>query len=420
MSVLKVSRRPTRNSHWLVCTLLLVFTLVSMPAATATRCTLQVYLAETTAPYVAYVKDDAVPKFEARYPDVKIDLQLGNWGADSIAVRYAGGAAPDVIQLGSGIASYDGMLLPLDSYTRNWRRDLADFPPGAIEAVTMRGELLAIPFVVASRTLTYRKSFFADSGLDPDRPPATWGELVEYGKRLVRLNAEGAMIRQGFETSSHFHDYSPFLFQAGGDYMSEDLTQVVFAENPGMEALEYMSDLFHVAHISSKSGGEFKKGQAAITYASQTYISPMYQSASVPNDDIGVGLPLKHRHQSQLLLPNSWAIINKTTHPQEAWDWIAHASSSESAISAGRATGVAPPRRSILSYAPWNTDPRWRITFEAMSMAMPAPMKSPYFDDMRKMFVTPGLGKVLYEQAPLAIWKDMQRQAQAWLSDLLK
>jgi hypothetical protein len=36
------------------------------------RCTLQVYLAETTAPYVAYIKEDAVTKFEARYPDVKI------------------------------------------------------------------------------------------------------------------------------------------------------------------------------------------------------------------------------------------------------------------------------------------------------------------------------------------------------------
>lgn len=419
MCVLNASRRRIGGYRWLVCSLVLVFALMSIPVAMAARCTLQVYLAETTAPYVAYVKEDAVTKFEARYPDVKIDLQLGNWGVDSIAVRYAGGAAPDVIQLGSGIASYDGMLLPLDSYTRNWRRDLADFPQGAIEAVTMRGDLLAIPFVVASRTLTYRKSFFADSGLDPDRPPATWDELVEYGKRLVRFNGEGAMIRQGFETSSHFHDYSPFLFQAGGDYMSEDLTRIIFAENPGMEALEYMSNLFHVAHISAKGGGEFKKGQAAITYASQTYISPMYQSASVPNEDIGVALPLKHRRQTQLLLPNSWAIINSTPYPQEAWDWIAHASSSESAISAGRATGVAAPRRSVLGYAPWNTDPRWKITFEAMSMAMPAPMKSPHFDDMRKMFVTPGLDKVLYEQAPLAIWKDMQRQAQAWLSDLL-
>ena len=135
MSVLDASRRRIGGYRWLVCSLVLVFALMSIPVAMAARCTLQVYLAETTAPYVAYVKEDAVTKFEARYPDVKIDLQLGNWGVDSIAVRYAGGAAPDVIQLGSGIASYDGMLLPLDSYTRNWRRDLADFPQGAIDSL---------------------------------------------------------------------------------------------------------------------------------------------------------------------------------------------------------------------------------------------------------------------------------------------
>lgn len=412
MGMLSVSCKTIRL---LVCTLLLLGLTMSVSARTV----IQVWLAETTAPYVAYIKEDTVPKFEERYPGVKVDLQLGNWGVDSIAVRYAGGAAPDVIQMGSGIASYDGMLLSLNNFTRDWRRDLADFPPGAIEAVTMRGELLAIPFVVASRTLTYRKSFFADSGLDPDRPPTTWDELVESGKRLVRLDADGVMIRQGFETSSHFHDYSPFLFQAGGNYMSDDLTRVIFAENPGMEALEFMSDLFYVHRISAKDGGQFKRGQAAMTYASQTYISPMYESASVPNEDVGVALPLKRELQTQLLLPNSWAIINTTPYAQEAWNWIAHASSLESALAAGKATGVAAPRRSVLTYAPWNADVRWKITFEAMNMAMPAPIKSPYFDDMRKIYVTPGLNRVFYEQEPLAIWKEMQRQAQAWLDDLL-
>lgn len=405
--------------HWLLRLALAMVLMLGTGGLVEARVTLQVYLAETSAPYVTFLKENVVPAYEAQYPGVQVELQMGTWSVDAISVRYAGGAAPDVIQLGSGIGAYEGMLLDLNPYTQNWRRDLNDFPPGAIDAVMVRGQLLAIPYVIATRTLTYRKDFFAQSGLNPDGPPSTWNDLVEYGKRLVRFDADGVMIRQGFETGSHYHDLSPFLFQAGGNFMSEDLTRITFADDPGVEAVEFMSSLFHVARISAREGGSFNKGLAAMNYAAQTAISPEYESQTgIPNEDVGVALPPKHKRQAQLLLPNSWAVINISSYPQQAWDWIAFASSVESCLGMGRATGVAPPRRSMLNYAPWNTDPRWKTTYEAMSLAVAAPIKFTHFDDLRKTFVQPALGKVLFEQEPIGTWKEAQRQAQAWLDDL--
>jgi len=400
--------------------LVLIIAVVGVACSASARTTLQVYLAETTGPYVNHIKEITIPAFEARYPDIKVELQLGNWGVETVSVRYAGGAAPDVIQLGSGIASYEGMLLNLNPFTEGWRRDLNDFPPGAIEAVTVNGEIQAIPFALTTRTLTYRKDFFSQSGLDPERPPTTWDELVACGKRLVRFDPDGSMTRQGFRTSNHYHDFAAFLFQAGGNYMSDDLKTITFADDAGMEAAAFMNDLFHVIRITDKDAGDFKKGGAAMEYLSPSYISPEYESQTgIPNEDIGVAMPLKHKRQSQILLPNSWAIINTTSYPDEAWNWVTFASSLESVIGIGRATGIAPPRRSVINYPPWSTDVRWKTTYEAISIAMSCPIKSPHFPDIRKTFVQPGLSRILYDQEPLSVWKDVQRQAQVWLDGKL-
>jgi sn-glycerol 3-phosphate transport system substrate-binding protein len=37
----------------------------------------------------------------------------------------------------------------------------------------------------------YRKDYFREAGLDPERPPRTWDEVTEMGKALVRRDGSG-------------------------------------------------------------------------------------------------------------------------------------------------------------------------------------------------------------------------------------
>ncbi|MEM6553589.1 MAG: extracellular solute-binding protein [Planctomycetota bacterium] len=57
----------------------------------------------------------------------------------------------------------------------------------------------AMPLSMSVNVLIYRKDLFAEAGLDPDRPPQTWDELLEYSRKLTipSRNQYGMMIYGG-------------------------------------------------------------------------------------------------------------------------------------------------------------------------------------------------------------------------------
>ncbi len=60
---------------------------------------------------------------------------------------------------------------------------------------TPEGRMLSMPFNSSTPVLYYNKTAFAKAGLDPERPPKTWPELVEYAGKL-----QAAGIPCGFTT----------------------------------------------------------------------------------------------------------------------------------------------------------------------------------------------------------------------------
>jgi len=71
--------------------------------------------------------------------------------------------------------------------------DLSDmFPPdvkekymeGMVDAVTVNGKVYAAPLMASWVIMFYNTQMFEEAGLDPNRPPKTWDELIEYGKKL--------------------------------------------------------------------------------------------------------------------------------------------------------------------------------------------------------------------------------------------
>lgn len=59
------------------------------------------------------------------------------------------------------------------------------------------GSLLSMPFNVSTAVLFYNKDAFRKAGLNPDKPPATWPELVEAAKKIRATNAANC----GFTTT---------------------------------------------------------------------------------------------------------------------------------------------------------------------------------------------------------------------------
>jgi multiple sugar transport system substrate-binding protein len=68
-----------------------------------------------------------------------------------------------------------------DMYTPAER---AKFMDGMLESVSIGGKLYAAPLMASWTIMYYNSEMFQKAGLDPNKPPKTWDEMLAYGKKL--------------------------------------------------------------------------------------------------------------------------------------------------------------------------------------------------------------------------------------------
>ena len=175
--------------------------------------------------------DYMIEEFERQHPGVAIEY-IGTPFEETLnqaTVTILGNNAPDVIQLVAGwTPQLDGMraLTPLDTYFDS--EFLSDIPQSSLESVTFGGQLKALPWVPAPIVMAYNRNLLSEAGLDPDRPPATWPELVEAAERICALPARedgGAVYGVSLRTARHpnsGHWSLPVIWGFGGDVLGEE------------------------------------------------------------------------------------------------------------------------------------------------------------------------------------------------------
>lgn len=120
------------------------------------------------------------------------------------------------------------------------------FYPGFMENSQTDGKVWGIPFQRSTIVLYYNKELFKEAGLDPNRPPQTWKEQVEYAQKLTRRDASGKVTQWGMQIPSSGFPYWLFqalAIQAGQNLMNDAGTEVYYDKPAVVEALQYWVDL---------------------------------------------------------------------------------------------------------------------------------------------------------------------------------
>ncbi len=139
---------------------------------------------------MAGVLDEQVAKFNASQSRIKVEI-INQGGYDGIqqkmlAALAAGGKdMPHVTMIdyiNVPFYAQEGTLVPLDDYftPEAWK----DFIPGLLADLKYQGKTYAVPANRSTQGFYYNKDLFRAVGLDPDKPPTTWDEFREYGKKL--------------------------------------------------------------------------------------------------------------------------------------------------------------------------------------------------------------------------------------------
>ncbi|MFW6695786.1 ABC transporter substrate-binding protein [Streptomyces sp. MAR4 CNX-425] len=142
-------------------------------------------LKPTFTDYIEGVIDD----FEKQHPGTEVKwVDIPFEGAqEKITADASAGSLPDVVNLNPQFAqalAAKGMFVDMDQVAG----DVEDeYVPGAWEAFTVAGKpgSFGIPWYLTSEVTMYNKEHFRQAGLDPDKPPATFDELLADGEKLA-------------------------------------------------------------------------------------------------------------------------------------------------------------------------------------------------------------------------------------------
>ncbi len=306
-----------------------------------------------------------IPRFIEENPGSTVSINWTNWGRynEEMTTAFASGVTPDVFQGGAVWApqmARRNWAVPLNDFINadeEW--DWADFPEGLQADVTIRGNIVAVPYRQDLRTLWYNREMLAEAGFDA--PPATWDEFLEVA--LAATIREGNVFSvEGYHFSDGSgnwqRDWQPFLMwlhMADGAFLSEDLTSCALDQEPALEALEFLVSLVREHQVTSYPGLEpqgdlnvLAGRDAAMQLSSADMERVVNLYAPDEAETIFPTLPLTGKVQATHSWVNKFFISSQTPDPARSWDLLRFLTRQDILEIYSASNNNTPPRLSLL------------------------------------------------------------------------
>lgn len=229
--------------HTAVAAIFAATTALVNPAAAETELTMYYPIAVGGA--LTEVVDGMVTDFMAENPDVTVNaVYAGNYDdtrIKSLAAMESGEPAQLAVMF--SIDAYDlieqELIVPFDELTDDqaW---LDSFYPALMANGQIEGQTWGIPFQRSTIVAYYNKDMFREAGLDPEKAPTTWDEMVEMGKALTNDDHYGLMIPS---TGYPYWMFQALAIQNGIELMSNDGLSTSFDDPKAVETLEFWKSL---------------------------------------------------------------------------------------------------------------------------------------------------------------------------------
>jgi sn-glycerol 3-phosphate transport system substrate-binding protein len=203
---------------------------------------------------VTKIIDGLASDFEKENPGIKIKpVYSGSYQDTTTKVLTAakGGEAPNMaVMLSTDMFTLidEGVVVPFDDVAKTpadqaW---MNSFYPGFMKNSQTGGKTWGIPFQRSTVVMYWNKDLFKAAGLDPERAPQSWDEMVSMSKKLTQRDASGNVDTWGVQVPSSGFPYwlfQCFTTQNGVELMNSAGTQTYFDKPEVIQALQYWVDL---------------------------------------------------------------------------------------------------------------------------------------------------------------------------------
>ena len=313
----------------------------------------------------------------------RVEVQLFGFDAyyDNLLTALQGGSGPDLAfaDLGGWVPTFasEGWLKSMEEMISDWP-DEDQIWPNLWPTVTYNGDRYGLPWYTDARLLLYNRQMFRDAGLDPDSPPETWDELVDYATAITesgeRVFGYGV---SGTKTEHTTLAYIIFLASNGGQLLTDDYSRAAFNTPAGLEALRFYTDLALVHEASPEPIAYHEddyrnlmaQGRVAMSIGGP-WSFPLIEQA---NPDIDYSLSLHPYGEQAASVFGGWALVvpESSQKADMAWDFAQYLTSYETWMFwIGEKKGPMPTRMDVANDSPVLQDKKWRNILDVFPNAV--------------------------------------------------
>ncbi len=293
--------------------------------------------------------EDMFKRFSEVHPGIKVENVLvpGGEMLQKLQTAIAAGTPPDVPMINQAwvpmLAKRKG-LMPLDDFMSRDGIRQDEYYDYAIAASKWEGKVFTLPNCSAAWALYfYNTKHYQEVGLDPQKPPETWDELIEHAKKLT-VKKEGKIERLGYQFYNGLpghDDWRQALVSNNGKYFSDDGRKIAFNTPEGLEALKFliraMQEIYGSVDLYNDWTAVQGSQDISNPFIAETSSSRhggvweiFYIMGGKPDLNYLIGLmPRSPKGQQRVPASGSWSygIPVGVKHPDASWElveWLCH------------------------------------------------------------------------------------------------
>ena len=305
-----------------------------------------------------------VEQFNAAHPSIQVTpTYQGTYGQVMGKVWnaiFAEQTMPHVVHLGGApLLGATDSIIPITDFTDGPNGiDRSQIHDAFWEYNSAGGQVWSMPFNNSIPVLYYNRDLFVAAGLDPDKPPTTWDEVIEYGQKLTQDTDGNNQIDQwGFNTHSNTHWYLSTMFLENGvQIINEEQTEVLYNGPEAVKMLQLWGDMVNKHQVMppgqhKEAKGDFLAGKSGMMLYSSSGIPSIAEEVAFELD-VAMIPTIAGRDPVALVGGGSLVISKNEDHGilDAAWEFVKFMTSPEGSLYFSTHTGYVPIYKDALDW----------------------------------------------------------------------
>jgi multiple sugar transport system substrate-binding protein len=223
-----------------------------------------------------------VAEFEKANPTIKVKSVEYQWTGPTFAAKLAAGTLPTVFEVpftDARTLGDNGQLADLTSYVKKLPYFKKYNPAVLAEATDAKGQIVALPKGAYAQALHYNRNLFKAAGLDPNKPPTTWGQVRAYAKQIAQKTGKAGYVQMAKDDNTAGWILTTLVYALGGRMETGSGTSAkATLDNP--KTIQALNLLKAMRWTDNSMGSNFDYGWSDINQAFAAGNVGMYVSGS--------------------------------------------------------------------------------------------------------------------------------------------